>query len=185
MTHPARLATLALAAVAATACAGNPAALEAPADDPSIGVLFTIEEGGTVTPTDSVQGGYGSGSTGGLEYTCFEYDPATQTEYVVTEDPDATSKGLTCTTTSDPEMTSPTPPPPPPPSPSRYVSTTPPPAPQDSVQSGYGSGSTGGLEYENFEYEPETGTEYEATPDTTGAGSGMTPTTTGPTPAKP
>jgi hypothetical protein len=34
------------------------------------------------------------------------------------------------------------------------------------VQSGYGSGSTGGLEYETFEYEPETGTEYVATPDT-------------------
>ena len=37
----------------------------------------------------------------------------------------------------------------------------------DSVSAGYGSGSTGGLEYETFEYEPETGTEYAATCDTT------------------
>jgi hypothetical protein len=39
-------------------------------------------------------------------------------------------------------------------------------APEDSVCSGYGSGSTGGIEYECFEYEPETGTEYVVTPDT-------------------
>ncbi len=36
----------------------------------------------------------------------------------------------------------------------------------DSVCAGYGSGSTGGIEYECFEYEPETGTEYVVTPDT-------------------
>jgi len=37
----------------------------------------------------------------------------------------------------------------------------------DSVAAGYGSCCTGGLEYEEFEYESETGTEYVATCDTT------------------
>ncbi|HEU0014630.1 MAG TPA: hypothetical protein VFQ45_13155 [Longimicrobium sp.] len=63
--------------------------------------------------------------------------------------------------------TSPTPPPPPPPGPT---------TPEDSVQSGYGSGSTGGIEYQNFEYEPETGTEYVATPDTTPSKQELEPT---------
>jgi hypothetical protein len=54
-------------------------------------------------------------------------------------------------------LAAPAPAPPPPPSPTCY----------DSVYTGYGSGSTGGLEYESFEYEPETGTEYVATCDTT------------------
>jgi hypothetical protein len=63
--------------------------------------------------------------------------------------------------------TPPTPPPPPPP---------PPPVPEDSVVGGYGSGSTGGLEYETFEYEPETQTEYVVTPDTSATERGLTPT---------
>lgn len=47
--------------------------------------------------------------------------------------------------------------------------TTSPPAESDSVVAGYGCPATGGLEYENFEYDPETGTEYCATNDTTTA----------------
>src|SRR5687767_13224984 len=57
----------------------------------------------TPTETDSVQGGYGNESTGGIDYQEFEYDPETGTETVVTEDPDAPSKGLESTGTSGPE----------------------------------------------------------------------------------
>jgi hypothetical protein len=35
------------------------------------------------------------------------------------------------------------------------------------VQAGYGNGSTGGIEYDRFEYDPETGTETVVTADTT------------------
>ena len=47
-----------------------------------------------VEPEDSVCSGYGCPPTGGIGYECFEYDPATQTEYVCTEDPDPREKGL-------------------------------------------------------------------------------------------
>ena len=57
---------------------------------------------------------------------------------------------------------------------------TAPPVPEDSVVGGYGSGPTGGIEYTEFEYEPETGTEYVVTPDTTATQKGLTPTTTQP-----
>ncbi|HEX6370697.1 MAG TPA: hypothetical protein VF006_17375 [Longimicrobium sp.] len=40
-------------------------------------------------------------------------------------------------------------------------------AESDSVVAGYGCESTGGIEYECFEYDPCTGTEYVACPDTT------------------
>ena len=183
-----RLATItigAFATVAAAACAGAPTAPEPAAQLPA-DALFSVDGGLTTTESDSVVGGYGTTGTGGLEYTCFEYDPATQTEYVVSDDPDAMSKGMICTSTSEPEIASPPPPPPAPTGPSKYVAgssgpTPPPPAPEDSVQSGYGSGSTGGIEYEGFEYEPETGTEYVATPDTTGRSTGLTSTGAGPT----
>jgi hypothetical protein len=56
----------------------------------------------TTTESDSVQSGYGSESTGGIEYQEFEYDPETGTETVVTSDPEAPSKELQSTTTSDP-----------------------------------------------------------------------------------
>lgn len=37
----------------------------------------------------------------------------------------------------------------------------------DSVIGGYGSNPCGGLDYHEFEYEPDTGTEYVVCPDTT------------------
>ncbi|HEU0054607.1 MAG TPA: hypothetical protein VFQ39_15575, partial [Longimicrobium sp.] len=46
------------------------------------------------TVTDSVSSGYGSESTGGIEYQQFEYDPETGTEYVATADPAVAQKGL-------------------------------------------------------------------------------------------
>jgi hypothetical protein len=95
--------------VAAAACSrdvsgpGNPAVL--PSD-----VRWTATTT-TCTPEDSVQSGYGCCPTGGIEYTEFEYDPATGTEYVATCDTTATSKGLTPTTSEPlpPPPTSPTP----------------------------------------------------------------------------
>jgi len=95
--------------VAAAACSrdvsgpGNPAVL--PSD-----VRWTATTA-TCTPEDSVQSGYGCCPTGGIEYTEFEYDPATGTEYVATCDTTATSTGLTPTTTqpTPPPPTSPTP----------------------------------------------------------------------------
>jgi hypothetical protein len=66
---------------------------------------------------------------------------------------------------------SPTPPPPTPPPPP-----PPPIVPEDSVVGGYGTESTGGTEHLPFEYEPETGTEYVVTPDTSAAERGLTPT---------
>lgn len=85
---------------------------------------------GTATPdsgaacSDSVVAGYGTCCTGGLEYTEFEYDPATGTEYVCSDDPDAACKGLTatCDTTYSP-------PPPPPPAPPAPAPTSPTPVP--------------------------------------------------------
>ena len=72
---------------------------------------FTVTTTATCTPEDSVQAGYGCCPTGGIEYTEFEYDPATGTEYVATCDTTATSKGLTPTTSEPlpPPPTSPTP----------------------------------------------------------------------------
>ena len=108
--------------------------------------------GGTSTlpytaSTDSVISGYGCEATGGLEYECFEYDPCTGTEYVV------------C-----PDTTTPPPPPPPPPGPAPAPAPAPP-ATQDSVIAGYGSGSTGGIGYEDFAYDPATRAEDAASFD--------------------
>lgn len=116
-----RLALLASATVAFAACSDDAVSPAGPtiAGGPQPG-LSTLEAT-TTTASDSVQSGYGTESTGGLEYESFEYDPETGTETVVTDDPDATPAGTT-TTTAEP----------------------------DSVQSGYGSGSTGGLEYDGF-----------------------------------
>ena len=47
-----------------------------------------------------------------------------------------------------------------------FFSTAPLPAEEDSVHAGYGGPCTGGLEYEVFEYDPETGTEYIVCSDT-------------------
>ena len=44
--------------------------------------------------SDSVISGYGNPGTGGLEYSCFEYEPETGTEYVVSDDPKCASKEL-------------------------------------------------------------------------------------------
>ena len=46
----------------------------------------------------------------------------------------------------------------------------------DSVAAGYGNESTGGLEYESFEYDPETGTETVVTDDPEAGSSGTTTT---------
>ncbi|HEX2205349.1 MAG TPA: hypothetical protein VHG91_18715 [Longimicrobium sp.] len=54
-----------------------------------------------IEPEDSVCSGYGCEPTGGIGYECFEYDPATQTEYVCTDDPDPREKGLVPSTTID------------------------------------------------------------------------------------
>lgn len=61
--------------------------------------------------------------------------------------------------------------------------TTPDTTTTDSVIGGYGCNPTGGLDYQCFEYEPCTGTEYVVCPDTTGTSRGLEPTPTGPTPA--
>lgn len=66
------------------------------------------------------------------------------------------------------------------PAPAPAPTTTTCPVSSDSVVAGYGSCSTGGIEYQNFEYEPETGTEYVVTPDTACAEKGMTSTSSDP-----
>ena len=45
----------------------------------------------------------------------------------------------------------------------------------DSVIAGYGNQCTGGIDYQNFEYDPETGTEPVVCPDTTGQTKGLMP----------
>lgn len=82
------LGTLAAAWLAA-ACADSATAPAAPSA-PSLTAA-------PVAPEDSVCSGYGCPPTGGIEYECFEYDPATQTEYVCTEDPYPGGKGLIST----------------------------------------------------------------------------------------
>lgn len=68
------------------------------------------------------------------------------------------------------------------PSPSPFFSTVGTTTETDSVQAGYGCESTGGIEYECFEYEPCTGTEYVVCPDTTTQQPAPTPTSPTPTP---
>ena len=176
---PILLASLALLSIAG--CGRDATAPLAPAARvAAAGGLFTE----IIPPAeDSVAPGYG-GPCGGIEYERFEYDPATGTEYVVCADTtaDTTTWRSDCPALEPGEAarpTCPTPPPPPPPTtqpapttttPSQPAPTPPPPSPivpQDSVESGYGSDPTGGIEYRDFEYEPDTGTEYVATPDTT------------------
>ena len=99
------LGLVAAAAVAAACAESATAPKAAPAGGPSR--YYRVD---TIPCTDSVMAGYGNCSTGGFDYQCFEYDPATQTEYVVTCDPDAGSKDLTYQT----DTTAPPPPPPPP-----------------------------------------------------------------------
>jgi hypothetical protein len=82
-----------------------------PAARPSDVRRLTATEPLTCSPADSIQAGYGCCSTGGIEYTEFEYDPATGTEYVPTCDKTGVEKGLTPTTSEPlpPPPTSPTP----------------------------------------------------------------------------
>jgi hypothetical protein len=54
--------------------------------------------------------------------------------------------------------------------------------PADSVQSGYGCCSTGGIEYQSFEYDPATGTETVVTCDPPDPDTTFTSTTTSPPP---
>jgi hypothetical protein len=154
--RPILFATAALALAAA--CTGDVTAPDASV--PSVAPLLSTAP----AEEDSVISGYGCPSTGGIDYLPFEYDPETGTEYCVTTD----------TTTAPPP-----PPPPPPPSttspapaptsPTTTPTTTPPPppppAPQDSVVSGYGNDPTGGIDYKEFEYDPDTRTEYVPTFD--------------------
>lgn len=148
----------AAALVISAACNGDVTAPGGPAV--GSGPSFTAID--TTADPDSVIGGYGCEPTGGLDYKCFEYEPCTGTEYVVT--PDTTCEKREMETTEPRSLLAPT----------VTADTTPAPAPapraspivpQDSVIGGYGSGSTGGLEYDDFEYDPETGTEYVTTPD--------------------
>lgn len=139
---------------------GGPTIAGSPAT-PSVAPLLSTAP----AEEDSVIGGYGCPSTGGIDYLPFEYDPETGTEYCATTDtttappppppppPPTTSPAPTTTTTSPTTTTTTTPPPPPPP-------TT-----QDSVVSGYGSDATGGIDYKVFEYDPDTRTEYVPTVD--------------------
>jgi hypothetical protein len=114
-------------------------------------------------PEDSVISGYGNPGTGGLEYTCFEYEPETGTEYVATPDTTPSRYELQCTSTT------PLPPPPPPAMPAgpgMLVAPVPlEPAESDSVVGGYGTPPTGGLDYTCFEYDPATSTEYVVSDD--------------------
>lgn len=178
-----RFALLASAAVVFAACndgvvaPGGPTIAGSPST-PSLNPFFTAATDTAVT--DSVAPGYGCHATGGLEYECFEYEPCTGTEYVVcpdttggSNDPGYTDSGSTGGTTGGTSggTTGGT---------SGGTSggstggtsggttggtnggTT---APQDSVVSGYGSESTGGIDYDRFEYDPETGTEPVVTSD--------------------
>ena len=93
--------------VAAAACSRDVSGPADPATRPS-DVRLTATE--TCSPADSVQSGYGCCPTGGIEYTEFEYDPATGTEYVPSCDTTGTQTGLTPTTSEPtPPPTSPTP----------------------------------------------------------------------------
>ena len=159
--------------LAAAACSGD-----ALAPDPA-----ALRTTSPITPEDSVYSGYGSGSTGGLEYQCFEYEPETGTEYVATPDSTCSTGGLEYESTS----TFPTYTPPPPPPPSRATGYFPivGPAESDSVQAGYGTESTGGIDYDCFEYDPQTGTETVVTDDPKCAEKVLTPTTTQPSPTTP
>ena len=113
--RPALLCFGALAALCLAAACGRPvtapdqpaAALLAPAD-PAHTASTDGEHEGTTTSSDSVAAGYGTESTGGIEYETFEYDPETGTETVVTSDPEAEQKGMT-TTTTEPATAEPAP----------------------------------------------------------------------------
>jgi hypothetical protein len=127
-----------------TAPAGPTIAGVADKPEPSLTPFYLAGAAPDTAQTDSVIGGYGTNPCGGLDYQDFEYDPETGTEYVVCPDTTGTSGGLEPTPTSPaPKATAPT---------SGSTTTT------DSVTSGYGSGSTGGIDYDQFEYDPETGT---------------------------
>lgn len=91
--------------IVAAACASD---LAGP-DGDARGVRPRRDVSPTTTCSDSVQAGYGTCCTGGIEYQQFEYDPATPTEYVCTDDPYPSCYQMTstCDTTY-------TPPPPPP-----------------------------------------------------------------------
>jgi hypothetical protein len=191
--RPTLLASAAAAVVlAAAACSSDATAPEAPAavsapQSSLVPLSLSASAAVDTSSTDSIAPGYGTNPCGGLEYQHFEYDPETGTEYIVCSDTTAAKKELEPTPTDPPPppATSPAPTPAPAPAPApaptsgdtvpkdSIITGYPGPAPQptepDSVQSGYGSGSTGGLEYDRFEYEPETGTEYVATPDATPA----------------
>lgn len=142
-----RYALLAAALTITAACGRD---LTAPAGRSVAGGPFFTAIDTTADP-DSVIGGYGSECPGPLE--CLMPNPCGQApdKACYNTDPDDPEPGF-----GDSTSTGTTPPPAPKPSPT---------VPQDSVIGGYGSGSTGGLEYDDFEYDPETGTEYVATPD--------------------
>lgn len=152
--RPFRFALLASAAVVFAACSDGVVAPDGRSIDRGPSPFFST---GTTTETDSVQAGYGCPATGGLEYECFEYEPCTGTEYVVCPD---------TTVNDDPEFIGP--PAPPKTGSTSGGSTGGTTAPQDSVTSGYGNESTGGIDYDRFEYDPETGTEPVVTPDPDG-----------------
>jgi hypothetical protein len=89
MNAPARRATAMLASLAAAWLAAACAQDGPTAARPNAPALTAIVD--SSISSDSVCAGYGSGSTGGIEYECFEYEPETGTEYVVTPDTNETT----------------------------------------------------------------------------------------------
>lgn len=145
--RPILLASAAAALLVAAACSRDAATPASPTilGAASLSPFYTA--GTDTTSTDSVVAGYGCSPTGGLDYQCFEYEPCTGTEYVVCPDtttddpspaPTATASGTASTDSTSGGSTGGT-------SGGSTGGTT---TPEDSVQSGYGSGSTGGIEYD-------------------------------------
>jgi hypothetical protein len=95
----------AAACLLAAACSNDVSGPGDPAARPSD---VRLAESTSTCSSDSIQAGYGCCSTGGIEYTEFEYDPATGTEYVATCD----TTGTAPTTQPTPTTSTPLPPPP-------------------------------------------------------------------------
>lgn len=147
--RPLLLASAATAVLVAAACSGDVAAPAASGITGVAAVIPFYSTTGDTADTDSVVAGYGNEPCGHLD---FEYEPDTGTEYVVCPDTapapaaaprsllvtGATSTGSTTSSDSTGSTSGG--------STGSGGSTT----PQDSVQSGYGSGSTGGIDYDRI-----------------------------------
>ncbi|HEX6040600.1 hypothetical protein [Longimicrobium sp.] len=163
--RPILLASAAAVVLLAAACSGDAASPAGPTTAGSSSVHPFFTAAADTTGTDSIIGGYGSGPCLPLD---FDYEPHTGTDYVVCPDTTTDSEpGLLPTAPGPSRLTAPTPGTTTGGSTTGESSTGGSTTTTDSVQAGYGNGSTGGIEYDRFEYDPETGTETVATPDTT------------------